>query len=218
MSERKADAGAPSPRFAYLGGDPSVDFVNTVDDRLGEAPVDRVTTYETLLEWLEGAKLARKGTIASLRDAASDDPARAERALRSARRLRRALYRIFLAAASEKPPDHADLRTITTLSRAAAARTRLRPSGESFTWTLDEEGALEPAWPVWKIVERAVRLLTSDALAHVRQCADPTCGWLFLDRSRNHSRRWCDMRSCGNRAKARRNYAQQKAKRAARKR
>jgi len=218
MNERKADAGMPSPRFSYLGGDSSIDFVNTVDDRLGEAPVDRLTTYETLLEWLEGAKLARKRTIASLRDAAAEDPARAERALRSARRLRRALYRTFLAAASGGSPDDADLRTITTLGRAAATRTGLRPSGETFTWTLDEEGTLDLAWPIWKIAELAVRLLTSDALAHVRQCADPTCGWLFLDRSRNHSRRWCDMRSCGNRAKARRNYAQQKAKRAARKR
>ena len=52
--------------------------------------------------------------------------------------------------------------------------------------------------------------LTSEELDQVRECAGNTCGWLFVDMSRNHSRHWCDMRDCGNRAKVRRYYQRRK--------
>ena len=59
---------------------------------------------------------------------------------------------------------------------------------------------------LYRIVKSAADLLVSAELQRLRECADPECGWLFLDFSRNHSRRWCSMESCGNRAKARRFY------------
>jgi predicted RNA-binding Zn ribbon-like protein len=59
---------------------------------------------------------------------------------------------------------------------------------------------------LWPVVRDAADLLTSKELNRVGRCADERCGWLFVDTSRNRSRRWCSMESCGNRAKARRHY------------
>ncbi|MBN1859137.1 CGNR zinc finger domain-containing protein [Candidatus Bipolaricaulota bacterium] len=85
----------------------------------------------------------------------------------------------------------------------------MRRSEERFQWGWsDAEDQLE--WPVWILARSAADLLTSDERDRVRRCAGPDCGWLFVDISRNHSRRWCDMADCGNRAKARRSYARKR--------
>jgi predicted RNA-binding Zn ribbon-like protein len=85
----------------------------------------------------------------------------------------------------------------------------LAPLGDSFAWEWHEaDGSLE--LPVWMIARSAAELLTSDSLGRVRECAGERCDWLFLDASRNRSRRWCDMAECGNRAKAQRSYARRR--------
>jgi predicted RNA-binding Zn ribbon-like protein len=65
--------------------------------------------------------------------------------------------------------------------------------------------------PLWILARSAADLLTSEQHAYVRQCASEECTWLFIDRSKNHSRRWCDMGDCGNREKARRLRARKRA-------
>ena len=202
-------------RFSFLGGDPSVDFVNTVDSWLGDAPVDKLKSYSDLLDWSEQADLATPGLISSLRKEASRRQRDSERVLRKARALRRHLYGILTATAAGDAPKAADLNAVTSLARKAAAHSRLERYDDGFAWVLDQAKGSELDWPIWELARSAVALLTSASTKHVRQCADNTCGWLFIDRSRNHSRRWCDMSSCGNRAKARRNYARQKARRLA---
>lgn len=202
-------------RFAFLGGDPSIDFVNTVDSWLGDAPIDKLRSYDDLLDWSEQAGLICPEVIATLRHAASECEQDAEAVLQRARSFRERLYRILVAVVSSEPPAGRDLRAITSLARKAAAHSRLDPCGKGFAWVLDEASGSELHWPIWELARAAVELLTSTSLRHVRECADKTCGWLFIDRSRNHSRRWCDMSSCGNRAKARRNYARRKTQRIA---
>jgi predicted RNA-binding Zn ribbon-like protein len=85
----------------------------------------------------------------------------------------------------------------------------IAPSGGGFAWEWYEvDGALD--LPVWIVARSAADLLMSADLTRVRKCASEKCDWLFLDASRNRSRRWCDMAVCGNRAKARRNYARRR--------
>ncbi len=204
-----------SGRYSFLGGDPSVDFVNTVEDWLSEAPVDKLKSYGDLLDWGQQAGIVDSELVSSLWKAASECEQDSERVLRRARSFRQRLYRILAAVAAGDPPDTKDLDAITALARKAAAHSRLERGNGGFAWVLDEAKGCELDWPLWELARAAVALLTSESLEHVRQCADDTCGWLFIDRSRNHSRRWCDMSSCGNRAKARRNYARQKARRLA---
>jgi len=212
---RKESADFSLKRFAFLGGDPSVDFVNTVEEWLSENPADKLKSYGDLLDWSQQAGIVGSELISPLRKAASECEQDSERVLQKARLFRGRMYRILAAAAVGDPPDSKDLDAITVLARKAAAHSRLERSDGGFAWVLDEAKGCELDWPLWELARSAVALLTSKSLEHVRQCADDTCGWLFIDRSRNHSRRWCDMSSCGNRAKARRNYARQKARRLA---
>ncbi len=213
-SNRPRETPSPSSgRYSFLGGDPSVDFVNTVEDWLSEVPVDKLKSYGDLLDWSQQAGIVGSELVSSLWKAASECEQDSERVLRRARSFRQRLYRILAAVAAGDPPDAKDLDAITALARKAAAHSRLERGNGGFAWVLDEAKGCELDWPLWELARNVVALLTSESLKHVRQCADDTCGWLFIDRSRNHSRRWCDMSSCGNRAKARRNYARQKARR-----
>lgn len=85
----------------------------------------------------------------------------------------------------------------------ALRHARLVEQGGGFVWGWDENPSLER--PLWPIARSAAELLAHpDALAQLRECASDTCEWLFLDRSRNHTRRWCDMNDCGARTKVRR--------------
>ena len=73
------------------------------------------------------------------------------------------------------------------------------PRAGAFGWEFDAEADL--ARPAWSIARSAVEILTGELYDLVRECAADDCAWLFIDTSRNHSRRWCSMSSCGNRAK-----------------
>jgi predicted RNA-binding Zn ribbon-like protein len=95
--------------------------------------------------------------------------------------------------------------------KKAMRQSELRYSGGEFSWHWGgPEQALDR--PLWPIVRSAAELLSSDERTLLRECAAETCSWLFLDRSRSRRRRWCDMATCGNRAKARRHYQRKKAR------
>jgi predicted RNA-binding Zn ribbon-like protein len=123
--------------------------------------------------------------------------------LERARELRETLYRIFGALAAEARPAEDDLARLNSELALTLARCRIEPEGAGFAWSWNEDSlALER--PLWPIVRSAAELLTSPERALVKRCASDTCLWLFLDRTKNHARRWCDMKVCGNRAKVRR--------------
>ena len=117
-----------------------------------------------------------------------------------------------MAAASGEAPRDADLALIGDAAAAGRARERLVYDRSGVGWSLPADGdALER--PLWEIASSAADVLTSAELDRVKECASDTCEWVFLDRSRNRSRRWCDMSDCGNRAKARRFQAKTRAAR-----
>ena len=129
--------------------------------------------------------------------------------LQRAINLREALYRIFQVVAQGSSPEKSDLSTLNTEFSLAMGRACIVSAEDSFTvdWT-DKEKALDRM--LWTIARSAADLLTSEGLDDVRVCAADDCNWLFLDTSKNHSRRWCDMKSCGNRAKVRKHYNSKK--------
>jgi predicted RNA-binding Zn ribbon-like protein len=124
------------------------------------------------------------------------------------------MYHLFSAQAHGHTADPADVAVINEALAVAMAHARLSVTAEGFAWNWAGEDcteAVELDQMVWPVVQSAVDLLTSPELDRVGQCADDRgCGWLFLDMTKNRSRRWCDMRDCGNRAKARRHYAKRK--------
>lgn len=196
--------GEGRPSFDLSGGSLALDFANTWEDR-SRSETDRLGSYSDLLAFAEQSGILGRSTAQTLAAEASRRPAAAARAVAAARRLRDAHYRLFssLAAGTKVPAE--DLHHIGALAVRAAARLRLEPAGGRFAWRWrDLDSSLEAA--LGPIARAAADLLTGDELDRVRECDGDRCTWLFLDTSRNRSRRWCSMESCGNRAKARRHY------------
>ena len=194
------------PRIIKLvGGQLSLDFTNTVSWRGREIPEEQLNTYQDLLNWSSLAGILREDDARNLSREGSIQPEAAKRVLERAVELREAIYRIFTAKISNEPASDADFVTLNRELRDALTRLRLstKPDGYSLDFGWAGEAFDQMLWP---IVRSASDLLTSDSLDRVRRCASDDCGWLFLDMSRNRSRRWCDMKDCGNRSKARRFY------------
>ncbi len=195
--------------LALLGGALCLDFTNTAGWR-GQPDSDTVLRdYEDLIAWTQHVGVLSARQSRSLLKQAAAGPARAKAVHRQAISLREALYRAFSSLAAERAAEAVDLATINAAVADAYRHLRLVPHGDGFAWDWHEaEGALE--LPIWIVARSAADLLVSPDVERVRECAGERCDWLFLDASRNRSRRWCDMAECGNRAKAQRNYARRR--------
>ncbi len=169
-----------------------LEFVNTRYWRGQPTPTETLTSANELSAW----------TAANVSKEARPLPRREfDRAIET----RETIWRVFDAATRGKAPAAADLEALNGLLAASPARTTLKRERTGYAWDVDMRGstALGQLAPVlWS----AGDLLTGSKLDKVKRCANPECGWLFLDDSRAGKRRWCSMSSCGNRAKARRHY------------
>lgn len=182
--------------FDLCGGHLALDFANTVSSRHLAAPVERLTDYGALLRFARQSQVLDAGAERRQSEWARAHPRQAEQLLARVRTLREALFRIFTARVKEEAPRAEDLEQLNAWHRELA----LGP-GLEWEWAA---GAAAPGAFLAPVVRAAVELLTSTDRGQVRSCAADDCVWLFLDTSKNHSRRWCDMKQCGNRAKARR--------------
>jgi predicted RNA-binding Zn ribbon-like protein len=204
--------GIETPRgfiFEISAGSLCLDLANTVDKRPTERPTERLERYADLVSWAEQAEVLTRRAGRQMLRAAAARPRRARAALSRARSLREALFGIFSAAANGRPAPDEALAMLNAALPDALAGLRVVPSENGFEWgwSVAERG-LDRILP--PVLDSAAELLTSPDLARVRECGADTCAWLFLDKSRNRSRRWCDMTVCGNRAKARRHYQREK--------
>jgi predicted RNA-binding Zn ribbon-like protein len=197
-----AERSQPDYRFDFCGGHVALDFTNTVGNR-GDQPEEHFNTYGDLIAWAEARGVVSRAEASRVRKAAADAPDGARAAYRRAIRLREALYRVLMHRAAGKPPADDDLAALNRFVGDTYREARLAVDGHRVVLdTGSPADVLER--PFAPIVRAAVDLLTSDQAALVGTCADRTCGWLFLDTTRNRTRRWCDMKECGNRAKVRR--------------
>jgi predicted RNA-binding Zn ribbon-like protein len=196
--------------FDFLGGRLAIDFVNTVSGKRLVAPIERLNDYGDVLCWAEQIGIASAARTKVLRRLAREHPRQAEVALLRAKALREALFRMFSAVAARERPTAADLALFNRELADAFSHLRLAEGPEGFAWSFcDEESLVSVLWPVTR---SASDVLLKDDPARVRMCEAPDgCGWLFYDETRNATRRWCSMKDCGNRAKARRHYAKSKA-------
>jgi predicted RNA-binding Zn ribbon-like protein len=140
------------------------------------------------------------------RISATASAAQAGKVLDAARRLRESAAVIFYALVDDATPDKDAIEKLDQLMHTAMANRALqwKPSRVELAWINNTD----PSVPVWMLTQLTTDLLTSSDVKSLRACADPACRWLFLDTSRNHTRRWCDMKICGNRMKVRRFKAQ----------
>ncbi|MGH9161067.1 MAG: CGNR zinc finger domain-containing protein [Vicinamibacteraceae bacterium] len=185
----------------FVAGSLCLDLVNTTGARATGAPRERLSTYHDLLVWSERAGIVDATAARRLRSAARDREADATRALAGVRQVREALYRLFLGIAERHHVDPKRVAHLGSLWRAAQSRQELVVSenGVELRLVANKADLDEMLWP---IVLSAVELLTG-RLHLLRRCAE--CDWLFLDESKNGSRRWCKS-TCGNRARSRERY------------
>jgi predicted RNA-binding Zn ribbon-like protein len=193
-------------------GDPlCLEFTNTASARATAAPKEHLLhSYADLLAWSVQRQIVTPAAAQRLEAGAAEHPAAAAEALGEAVALREALYRIFTRYADGELPIAADLARLNATLGTAAAQRRLVGGEGSFTWQWEEDSD-DLASPLWRIAQSAADLLTSPELDRVRECAKEHCNWLFVDRSKNRSRRWCDMQQCGNVAKVRRYRSRKQA-------
>lgn len=198
------------PKFELTGGHISLDFTNTVDNRTSRNPVEKLHTYNDLLAFAEQTGVISSAEAQQLARAAAHNPRAAQRAFHRAITVREALFAILSSIAVGKQPPASALDQLNDSLRHAGAHRILSSRHGEFCWSLSSPSdSLEHV--IWPFVLQGAELLASSDLANVRECAAETCGWLFLDKSKSHSRRWCDMKVCGNRDKARRFYQRQRA-------
>jgi predicted RNA-binding Zn ribbon-like protein len=206
MLQTETDAGG----LELVGGDLSLDFANTVGSHNSDAPNEHLTSYRALIAWSRHTRILSNRSAQRMLDQAEHRNDEAQRVLERASVLREAIYRIFSAVSEGGTPAPADLDILNETLSAALAHACVVPTRQGFTWGwVRDDEALDQM--LWYVARSAADLLTSRERSKVRECANTTCGWLFVDTSKNHSRRWCSMSDCGNRAKARRHYARLRA-------
>ena len=191
-----------------VGGSVALDFANTGSIE-GAPPSERLETYDDLVTFARRTDLIGDGRAAELRTVAAAEPERAAAVLERARELRDTLHRVFTAVAVSGRPEDAHVESLNTFLEEGMRYRRLERDERccGWTWSAGDEPLAQMLWP---IVNEAADLLVDGELERVKRCGNDTCAWLFVDLSRNRSRRWCDMKDCGNRAKARRHYARRK--------
>jgi predicted RNA-binding Zn ribbon-like protein len=181
-----------------VGGTLALDFANTVSSPPPTA-YGPIETYGDLLEWAEAAGVIDPDGRSALDVRAANEPAEAEMVVRAALDHRDAIRAVFSALAAGQPPPAERVAIVMAAyaDAVASSSTTLTPAGATIDWTgMHLRRLLHP------IDYDAGRLLLSGDARLVKECDG--CPWLFLDRSRNHSRRWCDMQVCGSRSKMRR--------------
>jgi predicted RNA-binding Zn ribbon-like protein len=191
------------PQFNFSSGALCTDFANTWGNR-ADPSTERLAGYGDLLEWSQDAEILSAGELRELEGLANWEPARAKGMFGVALELRDSVYRSCAAAAAGGTPSTSDIEWLNRVLSTIPLR-RLRCGGECCEWEWEPQ-QLDLDRVLWPVVRSAADLLTSGDVGRLRECAAPDCTWLFVDHSRGKRRRWCDMSTCGNRAKARRYY------------
>jgi predicted RNA-binding Zn ribbon-like protein len=196
-------------RFELVAGALCLDFVDTVGGLRGAESEEFLMTYADLVRFSRQAGVLSPEVAGSLLRGAQRCPDDADAVLARAIALREALYHVLLAVLDGARCANDDLAILNGELARGLARTALEQTPAGFSWRWQGgEHSLDRM--LSEIARSAADLLRSANVRIIRQCASDTCGWLFLDVTKNHSRRWCEMRACGNRDKVRRHRARRR--------
>lgn len=189
------------------GGWLCLDFINTVHDRTVENPFDYISDYGKFLEWsvkVEALSASEKKMIESK---AGENEKESDRVHNSVIKARDILYDYFHAIAQNKTPTDGSQARFNSLLRQVMNQIELKVQ-DDLEVRQQWADTSDPSYPLYSVIKSAYDLLTMGKLDRVKECG--ACGWLFLDQSKNRSRKWCSMENCGSNVKAKRYYHRNK--------
>jgi predicted RNA-binding Zn ribbon-like protein len=202
---RSPEQHIPKP-FELVAGHAALDLVNTLDNRFSEnGPEELLASYDDLLRFVSESRLVTQHQAKKLKHLDSSAAERAQ-VLHRVKELREALAAIAYAQIDGKRLSASALVTLEDYFREASVHRHLSADQLRAVWSWRRLECQVMA-PVWLLAQATEGFLLSEGSSELRCCASKTCRWLFLDASKNQTRRWCDMKVCGNRMKARRFYA-----------
>ena len=202
--------GRPRKSYRWTSGSLPLDFLETLGSRPSGFTRESLNSYADLVTWGEDVGLIEGDAAERLTKEAAANPLESAKVLKRALAFREGAYQVFASVAEGSRPSEEELAILTSGLRDAVVKSSITPTTDGFTlgWPGTDRSLDGILWPlVWSTFE----LLTSKDLAQVRRCAARECGSVFVDTSKNHSRRWCDMKSCGNRAKVARHQLKGRA-------
>jgi predicted RNA-binding Zn ribbon-like protein len=193
-----------------VGGDLALDYINTRGGQpRASADDETLHDYNDLVAWARHVGMLTEAEAGRLRRRARRSPDEAQHTYQRAVRVRSSLYELFRAVAMGQPPPKRYLTALRSDEAEALARAELASGDGGFAWSWAHDEEL--GRPLRPIVHAAVALLTGGQLQRVKRCDG--CQWLFIDKSKNRSRRWCSMEDCGTDQKIRRYLARRAATR-----
>ena len=188
--------------FQLVAGHTALDLVNTLDWRFrASGAEDLLAGYDDLLRFAAQSEILTAKQIRQILRNGLDSAAAG--ALVACRELREAAAEILYARVDSRAPAGSQIKIVEHFFKQARDRQRMAWSGSELVWEWPPSEC-GPDLPLWILAISTGSLLLSEQMHFLRACEKPDCRWLFLDTSKNHSRRWCDMKICGNRMKARR--------------
>ena len=189
------------------GGCHSLNFINTIHSRTEEQAFDYLKSYYDLLDWCSKVRLLPNGRINRLKNAVQKNETKAESILKQIKGKREVLHQVFSSLINKKKIDStAEDEFNESLSNALSNLAFKFEKGKiNLGW---QENGIDLFEPIWIIFKDAFDILNSIQLNRIKECR--SCGWLFLDKSKNNSRAWCNMQTCGSIDKSKRYYRKKK--------
>jgi len=185
-----------------VGGSLALDFTNTSSGRGSATHQEHLRDFETLVQWVEHARVATPVNCLVMREQAARHPERAAEIFARALAARELIWRIGKALAERRRVADALRDELVAVHARSLAFAEIKSRDQAFIWAWDPRRDVEAAI-LGPITLSALSLLMEKDLSRTKRCEGKECGWLFLDATKNKSRRWCEMRVCGNRAKVR---------------
>ena len=202
------------PDIKFISGALCLDFVNTIHDYAGPDPQEELNRFEDLVSWSLLARIINANNAKRFLRAAGKNPVDAKRTLRQAKELRGALYAIFRAVSQKQEINQKEFDLVVGfLSEAVKHLTIGHDRGA--VYNLSWNKGLGSELILYAVVQSAAGLLATVSDQRLQQCSGKHCTWLFIDSSKNGSRRWCEMQRCGSREKSRRYYHNKRKKKIA---
>ncbi len=187
----------------------AIDFANTLSWRGRPKPDEFLPDCGSWIEWSREHGLLTPDQAMRLRSLAAEQPDEATAAFHRAIEFREALYNLLSANCHGNQPPAKDRMLVQDVLNEAMGQLRLAGPHDGWRFEL-AVGACEWDSPLFGPALSAAQLLTGEYAGKLRSCERDECRWLFLDHTKNHSRKWCDMKTCGNVVKARASYDQKK--------